>query len=134
MNKLQITQSNKKKIFLIDDSSEILLLCQMLFEKEGYQVKTAINGKNALSMLKAMKEPDIVLVDMQLDDMNGYEFVRIFQDLESGIGKRVPIVFYTGEENVELGSASGSICKSGDIENLINQVHKYITKGIVNIH
>jgi two-component system chemotaxis response regulator CheY len=65
-----------KTVFLVDDSPTMLMsLCQTL-EGAGYEVFTASDGVDALSKLKKIKKPDIIITDVNMPNMNGIEFIR----------------------------------------------------------
>lgn len=67
--------ANKKLILCIDDEPEILELTQLLLNTEGYEVQGALGGNLALKAMKTRK-PDLVLLDLMMDDMNGWELYR----------------------------------------------------------
>lgn len=60
------------EILVVDDEPNIVLSLEFLMKKEGYQVRTASNGKEALHALKESK-PDLVLLDVMMPRMDGYE-------------------------------------------------------------
>ena len=62
-----------RKILVVDDSETILILIENGLAKAGFQVLTALNGKNALELLKRMT-PDIIISDLQMPVMGGFEF------------------------------------------------------------
>ncbi|EIT84817.1 DNA-binding response regulator [Fictibacillus macauensis ZFHKF-1] len=61
------------KVLVIDDEESISHLIQLQLELEGYEVSTAMNGKQALQEVK--KQPDAVILDLMLPDMSGYELL-----------------------------------------------------------
>jgi len=60
------------EILVVDDEPNIILSLEFLMKKEGYQVRTASNGEEALHALQESK-PDLVLLDVMMPRMNGYE-------------------------------------------------------------
>lgn len=65
----------KKRVLIVDDQEDILTSVGMLVESEGYETKTANNGKQALAMLK--KESfDLVLLDVLMPEMSGREVLE----------------------------------------------------------
>jgi response regulator RpfG family c-di-GMP phosphodiesterase len=112
-------------ILLVDDCSEILALWQAIFESQNFLLKAAENGSIGLKILDE-NAIDLVLLDMDLGDMNGYEFIDSYHKKVISNEDRVPVVFYSGNENPDIGAAAGSISKSGNIENLIQQVSSFI--------
>ena len=59
----------------MDDLADNLLLLQTVLEVEGYEVDTADNGSLALAKIAA-SPPDLVLLDVMMPEMNGYEVTR----------------------------------------------------------
>lgn len=71
-----ILKAPKLTILLVDDEAAQLMLLRMLLERQGYQVVTAVNGKEAMSLFR--KNPDIRLVvtDIDMPIMDGYDLIR----------------------------------------------------------
>ncbi len=61
---------NNKKVVVIDDEVHIRRVIEIKLKKEGYQVMTAINGKEGLNLIKAQK-PDVVISDIMMPEMDG---------------------------------------------------------------
>jgi len=75
-----------QSILLIDDNSFNLLVAKHLLESLGYKVKTALNGKLAVELVKSMleenKKPfDAILMDLQMPVMDGYEATRLLREM-----------------------------------------------------
>jgi len=66
-----------KKILVVDDKAEIRKLLKSYFTQEGYEVVTAADGQEALFVARHEK-PDVVLLDLMMPQMNGYDFLRTF--------------------------------------------------------
>lgn len=62
----------KKKILLIDDDKFLLSVYSMKFEKNGYEVKIASSGEDALTQLRDKYTPDILLMDLVMPGMDGF--------------------------------------------------------------
>jgi len=67
--------TDQKKILLVDDEEDILMFLSYNLEKEGYLVKTAINGDLALNILSEFK-PQLVLLDIMMPGMDGIEVCK----------------------------------------------------------
>lgn len=61
-----------KKVLIVDDEPNIVAALEFLLEKNGYQVRVAANGEDALAQLDAFI-PDLVLLDVMVPRMSGYE-------------------------------------------------------------
>jgi YesN/AraC family two-component response regulator len=70
----------KLRILLVDDEAIILIGWQKELEPEGYDVRTALTGREAVEMAKEEK-PDIVITDLVIPDMNGVEICRKIKEM-----------------------------------------------------
>jgi CheY-like chemotaxis protein len=115
------------RILVVDDLSDNVLLLQVLLEAEGYTVDTANSGRSALRKIEG-SPPDLVLLDVMMPDMNGYEVaqkIRGNSDLP-----RIPIVLVTANADVSVGpelasAADDLICKPIDIDHLMERVRSF---------
>lgn len=62
-------------ILIVDDERRMVSLLQSYLQQEGYHVVTAYNGNEALAVARA-ENPDLVVLDIMMPEMNGYEFMR----------------------------------------------------------
>jgi len=74
--------SDIKKILLVDDEEDILMFLCYNLEKEGYLVKTAINGNLALDIIKDFK-PHLILLDIMMPGMDGIEVCKKIKEDDS---------------------------------------------------
>lgn len=65
----------KKKILVVEDEYSINDVLTFALRKEGYEVRSAFNGKSALELMESFK-PDLVLLDLMLPDMDGFDICR----------------------------------------------------------
>jgi DNA-binding NarL/FixJ family response regulator len=68
-----------KKLLLIDDDPNLVLLVKDYLELRGYKVVTAENGREALKVL-AKETPDMIICDVMMPEMDGYSFVKHVRD------------------------------------------------------
>jgi DNA-binding response OmpR family regulator len=61
-----------KYVLIVDDEPNIVLSLEFLMKKEGYEVRSASNGKEAMDTI-AEKIPDLILLDVMMPRMDGYE-------------------------------------------------------------
>ena len=71
-----------KAILIVEDDEAIREGLRLLLEDEGYFVECACNGREALAMLERMPPPCVVLLDLMMPVMDGYEFLRVTQASE----------------------------------------------------
>ena len=65
----------KKKVLVIEDEYSINDVLTIALRKEGYDGRSALNGKDGLELVKSFK-PDLVLLDLMLPDMNGFDICK----------------------------------------------------------
>lgn len=120
---------SRKKILLVDDSATTLMMEQMVLRGQGYEIVTAKNGREAV-VTAAGEKPDLILLDVVMPEMNGFEACRRIREQEAT--KYVPIIMVTtkGEEqNVETGFESGCsdyITKPINGAELLTKVRGYL--------
>ena len=119
----------KDSILVIDDSPEMLVVDRIVLESEGYQVFTSTSGNEALEVLSQMKNPALILLDYQMKDMNGGDFLLQLEKSQPDLVKKVPVVFHTGMELIPKSKAAGCIPKVSDIKVFLHEVHRYIQMG-----
>lgn len=119
----------KQSVLVIDDSFDTLALQKLLLELEGFEVFTAQSGTEALAVLSKIDEPNLILLDMQMDDMTGAEFLTILEERRPEIIEDVPVVFVTGLDEVPKSRAVGFIRKPADMDHFLKAVHGFIEMG-----
>ncbi len=83
-----------KKLLLVDDDPNLILLVQDYLEFQGYEVTTADNGQDALEILQH-QVPDLIICDIMMPEMDGYELVeRVRQDSRISW---VPVLFLSAK-------------------------------------
>ena len=82
------------KILLVEDQLINQKLMKSVLEKGGYEVSPANNGEIALEMLSQNKY-DIILLDIQMPELNGYEVAIRLRELEKESGEHIPIIAMT---------------------------------------
>lgn len=97
------------KIFLIDDNPDLLFNLKLLFELNGFEVYTAIDGFDAFTKLHNEKiEPSLIVCDIMMPRMDGYEFFKaISNDPDHN---SIPFIFLTAKsssEDVRFGKLLG---------------------------
>lgn len=67
----------QKTILVVDDEERIRTLLQAYLAQEGFRVVTAANGQQALGLV-GQEHPDLILLDVMMPEMDGYDFLRVF--------------------------------------------------------
>ncbi len=85
------------KILLVDDEIDIIELIKYHLEKEGYLVRTAINGIECLKIARSFL-PDLILLDVMMPEMDGYEATELIRGGELGnVTGNIPIIAVTAD-------------------------------------
>ena len=119
-------------ILVVDDDPRALALLVGILDKEGYQVQPADSGKLALVSLAA-QQPDLVLLDVKMPGMDGFEVCRRFKETEAG--RRVPVMFISATREKEewvKGLSQGAvdfISKPFQKEELLARVRTHLELG-----
>ena len=82
------------QVLLAEDNPVNQLLATRLLQKLGHAVVTASNGREALDRLDTLT-PDVILMDVQMPEMDGFEAAAAIRAREAGSGRRTPIVALT---------------------------------------
>jgi DNA-binding response OmpR family regulator len=108
----------KKKILIVDDELSILVPLKFLLEKNEYEVLLAPSGKDAFDSIKKTK-PDLILLDIMLPDLDGYEIFQIIR--KNHDWDNIKVIYLTAK-NRDIDIAKG----------LNLGVDAYITKPFSN--
>ena len=82
------TTQRPLRVLAVEDDESVRMLYEAVLEEAGHEVRVAANGRDALAMLDW--EPDLILVDLMLPIMDGYEFLRRLRSMPEGA--HVPVV------------------------------------------
>ncbi|HMU72136.1 MAG TPA: response regulator [Ferruginibacter sp.] len=118
-----------QKVLIVDDDPYILMSLEFLMKKNGYDVMIARNGTEALDLL-GRQLPELVLLDIMMPDVDGYEICRHIKKTEKL--KHIHVAFMsakTKEADIQKGydlGASLYITKPFSTRELIKQVKELI--------
>ncbi len=100
---------NKPIVLVVDDTpANIDILREIL--KDEYKLKVAINGQKALKIAMSESPPDLILLDIMMPEMDGYEVCGKLKENETT--KNIPVIFVTGKtepEEIEKGKQLGAV-------------------------
>lgn len=116
-----------KKILIVEDDQDILFALSILLEDEGYTVQGAANGLIALESLRNHALPDLILLDMIMPVMNGWQFASEFRALYD---HQCPIIVMTASVDAQQRAcdvgAVGWIAKPFVIERLFELISDHL--------
>ncbi len=123
----------KQKILIVEDNEQNIYLETFMLEQQGFDVIQARNGQQGLE-LAVSEQPDLILLDIQLPVMDGYEVARrLKQGMET---KSIPIAAVTSyamagdREAVLAAGCEGYIEKPIDPDLFVEQVRSVLTKRL----
>lgn len=122
--------SNSQKILIIEDDDFIRKLISQKLEREGYLVNSAIEGVSGLKMIENEK-PDLVLLDIILPGIDGFEILRKKQNNEEINDIPVIILSNLGEKKnialgLELGAKDYIIKAHHTLDEIVQKIKKII--------
>jgi len=119
----------KATVLYIEDNPDNMILVKRILEIEGYEVIGALTGREGL--IKAMQnKPDIVITDINLPDIDGYEITHNLKTDKSTA--HIPVVAMTANvmqkdrENVFGAGCDGYITKPIDVDELPEQIESFL--------
>jgi DNA-binding response OmpR family regulator len=92
------TSTNSLTLLAIDDEKAIQQLLQHFF-KDSFSVVTKNNGKEALIWMQGGHIPDVIIADIDMPEMNGYEFIDHVRS--SGFLNNIPLIMLSGNDTSE---------------------------------
>ena len=98
----------KNRILVVEDEESLLKLESILFTSKGYRVTGVRGGKDALLSI-AEERPDLVVLDIMLPDMDGFEVCRAIK--ENPDTSSIPVVMLTAKKSsrdLEAGKSAGA--------------------------
>lgn len=130
--------STKKTILCIDDDQEMLELFRLILSRRGFDVIGARGGKQALELLKS-KYPDVILLDLMMPEMDGWE---VFQRIKTNPTiQHIPVIFVTAKaESVDkvmglhIANAADYIPKPFSPQELYERIEKVLQSPPTHIN
>ena len=116
-----------KTILVVDDDAVSRELVKRRLADSGYNLITADNGTQALNVIQKTP-PDLILLDIQMPQMNGYAFITELRKIEAQktTPERIPIIVLTAHDKMEpifkRHGASGYLLKPLEIDKLLQMV------------
>src|SRR5215813_9983814 len=111
INGADLQSKSDIKILVVDDREDNLFSIETILEKENYSVVKANSGRSALKILLNEHDFSLILMDVQMPDMNGFETANIIYQRDKL--KDIPIIFITAhnyhEEYVFKGYQMGAV-------------------------
>lgn len=123
------------RIFVVDDDAANLQVAEHILTKNGLQVTALRSGQALLEHIAPEDPPDLILLDIKMPQMDGFETLSRLRQLERERGiHEIPVIFLTADDTADtekLGfeaSISDYIRKPFDPEILLRRVHNIVSK------
>lgn len=115
-----------KKILVVDDEQDIIAFLSTLLEDNGYSVRSASNGVEALELVKE-DQPDLILLDLQMPEETGTGLYRKLRDKKEF--RDIPVIIVSGlaGRNVAVSKSVVVLDKPLDQERILAEVEKVFT-------
>jgi twitching motility two-component system response regulator PilH len=116
------------KVLVVDDSTADLMNIKNIVAEAGYNVITACSGVEAIEKAKSQK-PDLILMDIVMDETDGYEACRRLT--KDGDTKNIPVVFVSSKNQkadrvwAELQGGKGLIGKPFTADQIVSQIKAF---------
>ena len=123
---------SNKKILLVDDDIRNLKAISMVLKSKGIKINTEENGQKALDFLYENKDIDLLLIDIMMPIMDGYETMKVIRKDDEF--KKLPIIALTAkamkedQEKCMRAGASDYLSKPVDMERLISLMEIWLSK------
>jgi two-component system response regulator VicR len=122
----------KKSILCIEDEPEMIDLIRLILGRKGFEVLGAGNGAEGLEIIRK-KQPDLVLLDLMMPDMDGWE---VYQQMKAGEKTRdIPVIVVTAKAQsidkvlgLHIAKVDDYIAKPFSPQELMTSVEKVLTK------
>jgi CheY-like chemotaxis protein len=119
-----------KRVLVVDDDVRNIFVLSSVLERRGMKVLSATNGRQAITTLESTPDLAIVLMDIMMPEMDGFETMRVIR--QSPAHRRLPIIALTAkamkgdrEKCLEAG-ASDYLAKPVDTEQLVSSMRQWL--------
>lgn len=114
------------KILIVEDDSDFRRLCAKALHAEAHEVYEAASGLEALNLLEKKFQPDLILLDLFMPDMNGEEFMRSLRIRNEW--KNIGVVLVSGNDSLRFKAreldADGILPKPFNLDALYETVNR----------
>ena len=121
---------NSKKILIVDDDNRNIFALTAVLKAKGYQCLSAPFAEEGFELLKKHSEIAVVLMDMMMPGMDGYEAIAKMQEIKDF--KDIPVIAVTAQamvgdrERCMNAGAVGYVSKPINVDNLMELLTQYI--------
>ena len=112
-------------ILIVEDDADTRDMIGRFLELEGYAVETAANGRQALDRLDAGAHACVILLDLMMPVMDGWEFRRI--QVSHATLSKIPVIVFSaaGRDRMAQIDANDYLSKPVDLDELLDRISRY---------
>jgi CheY-like chemotaxis protein len=112
-------------VFIVEDDRDTREMIGRFLEFEGYAVESATNGRQALEQLDEGKRVCVILLDLMMPVMDGWEFRR--RQVSDSSLRKIPVIVVSaaGRDRLAQIEANEYLSKPVDLEDLLEHVQRY---------
>ncbi len=117
-----------KTVLTVDDSKSMRELLKLALSSQGFSVSQAVDGVHGLEVLREQAPPDVIITDINMPRMNGFEFIEGVRSTDAY--RTIPILVLTTESDAEKkararkAGATGWIVKPFDAAKLADAIRR----------
>ncbi len=120
---------SNRRVLLVEDDDDLRDLMQWILEGNGYEVEVAANGAIALDLVRREANPLVILLDMRMPIMDGWQFARAYRELPQ---PHSPIVVLTAAANAAAWAdevqAASYLAKPFRLDDLLAEIERHISQ------
>ncbi|MCW8195854.1 response regulator [Proteobacteria bacterium 005FR1] len=116
------------RILIVEDEPDIRETLKDILELEGFSVTTAANGREALQRVEEIQRPCLILLDLMMPVMDGWQFLHILKDERKHVFATIPVVVISAAADVSAVQQQygcKAIKKPVSISTLVELAHEY---------
>lgn len=125
-----MSENKDYTVLVVDDSTTNVVLLEAILDEKGYKIETALNAKEAYSIIER-STPDLILLDLLMPKISGFDFLEEIRKNKKTMNTPVIVVSaLTDEENIERIMNMGAIDfvkKPIDLQYLVDKVEAVLT-------
>lgn len=119
---------NRSKLLIVDDNRQNIEMLMALFKNE-YKIVAAINAHRALKVAQSDAPPDLILMDILMPEMDGYELCAVLK--ENPVTQKIPVIFVTAVSEVMDENRGFDL---GAVDYITKPFHPPMVKARVKLH
>jgi CheY-like chemotaxis protein len=112
-----------KHIFVVEDEPVLRLALRRLLEWEGFRVSCAADGREALDRLREGDQPSLILLDLRMPGLDGWQFLA--EQRRDGALAGIPVVVVSASSEADTPAAVGHVRKPFQPQDLLQAIRRH---------